>query len=109
LRATAIAIVASDSGNSSPPLPLKKPFDQWTTAIALNMTIVIPSAASGVKNPAANSSPPPRPGRPARSSSGGESRRFSKNPAVPRSPLPPNHPNNFCVPWAEIVRPPTDA
>src|SRR5207253_10036213 len=57
IAASAIATVASTSGNSRPPLLFQKPLDQCTVQMALNITTAIASDASGVTNPAASSRP----------------------------------------------------
>ena len=106
VAATATATVASASGNSIPPSPLKKPFFQWTTAIAFSITTAIPRAASGVRKPAANESPLAS-ARPASSAIkvGARQPSWPKKPAVPRSPWPPNQPKSFCAPCENIVPP----
>ncbi len=57
--ATAHATTAMAATNSHPWLVIKKPLSRWTVQNATVIRPIIPAAASGVSNPAANSSPVP--------------------------------------------------
>src|SRR3954453_13275359 len=68
----------------------------------------MPTAASGVSRPSANSTPlvSPSPASTA-IASGARNPIPPKKPAVPRGPPPPNQPKSFCVPCEASVAPAT--
>ena len=57
--ATAHATTAMAATNSHPWLVIRNPLPRWTVQNATVIRPIIPAAASGVSNPAANSSPVP--------------------------------------------------
>src|SRR6185437_4498924 len=85
---------------------MKNPCGQCTVAIAPIMMAMKPAAVNLVRNPAINPRlPSDSPMMTRNATSQGSPIFWVKNPIVPSKPFPPNQPNNFCAPCANITLP----